>query len=73
MKNFHDFYFGMPVKARDSYVERVGTTIAYAERIAGGFRLPSLKMAKRLIDAANGEISFHSLIATWEAKHGPLA
>lgn len=72
MKNFHDFYFGMPVKARDDYVARVGTTIAYAERMAGGFRLPSLRMAKRLIDESKGEISFHSLIATWEAKNGPL-
>lgn len=73
MKNFHDYYFGMPVKARDDYVARVGTTISYAERLAGGFRLPSLGMAKRLIDASNGEISFHSIIATWEAKNGPLA
>jgi hypothetical protein len=73
MKNFHDFYFGIPVSERDAYCKEVGTTISYAERLAGGFRLPSLGMAKRLIDAANGEISFHSLIATWEAKNGPLA
>lgn len=72
MKNFHDFYFGLPVSARDAYCAKAGTTVSYAERIAGGFRLPSLRMAKRLIEAAQGEISFHSLIATWEAKHGPL-
>jgi hypothetical protein len=62
MKNFHDFYFGIPVSERDAYCKEVGTTISYAERLAGGFRLPSL-----------GEISFHSLIATWEAKNGPLS
>ena len=72
MKNFHDYYFGMPVRDRAAYVAAVGTTVAYAERLAGGFRLPSLRMAKRLINAAKGEISFHSLIETWEAKHGPL-
>jgi len=72
MKNFHDFYFGLPSHARETYCKRVGTSVQYAERLAGGFRLPSLRMAKRLVDASDGEISFHSLIATWEAKHGPL-
>ena len=42
-------------------------------QLASGFRLPSLGMAKRMIDAADGEISFHSIIATWEEKNGPLA
>lgn len=72
MKNFHDFFFGLPVAARDDYALRVGTTIAYLERIAGGFCLPSFRMTKRLVDAARGDISFHSVIETWEAKHGPL-
>jgi hypothetical protein len=29
-------------------------------------------MAKRLIEAANGKLNFHSLIATWEKRNGPL-
>ena len=72
MKNFHDFYFGLPVSKRDAYCERAGTTYKYAERLAGGWRLPSLRMAKRLIEAADGKQDFHSLIATWEKRNGPL-
>lgn len=72
MKNFHDYYFGLPVRERDGYCQRAGTTVKYAERLAGGWRLPSLRMAKHLIDASRGEISFHSLIATYESRNGPL-
>lgn len=72
MKTFHDFYYSMPVKEREGFCQKVGTTVNYAERLAGGWRLPSLRMAKRLIEAARGELSFHSLIATWEQRNGPL-
>ena len=70
MKNFHDFYFGMTNAERQRYVTRVGTTIHFAERVAGGFRRPSLLMAERLVKASRGKTSFEAILKTWHAKNG---
>lgn len=72
MQNFHDYFFGLSMTERDRYAAEVGTSVLYLERLAGGFRLPSVRMAKRLITASRGAISFDSIVETWEAKHGPL-
>lgn len=72
MKTFHDFFFGLPPKAREAYVVKAGTTVGYVERVAGGFRLPSLKMAHRLVLASGGKTSLAAIIRTYEAKHGEL-
>lgn len=72
MKNFHDFFFGMSTRQRAAYSERIGTSIHYLERIAGGFALPSLRMAKQLVSASRGKTSYEAIVRTYEAKHGPL-
>ena len=72
MNNFHDFFFGMSTQQRDTYATRIGTSIHYLERIAGGFCLPSLRMARRLVKASRGKTSYEAIIKTWEAKHGPI-
>lgn len=70
MQNFHDFYFGLSNAERVAYVKRVGTSIGYAERVAGGFALPSLVMALRLVRKAKGAIDIESIVKTYEAKNG---
>ena len=72
MKNFHDYYFGLDSAQRSELAKKAGTSIHYLERIAGAFALPSFRMAKKLVDASGKKISFESLIATWEKKHGAL-
>lgn len=73
MKNFHDFYFGMSASERQEWVAKVGTSIGYAERVAGGFKLPSLTMALRMARASKGRINVASIVETYENRHGPLA
>ena len=73
IKNFHDFYFGLDRKARLDYVGRVGTTEGYMERVAGGFVLPSLRMAVRLARASRGKTSVEAIVKTYEAKNGAIA
>lgn len=72
-KTFHDFYFGMTQAQRAQYVERVGTNIAYAEMVAGGFKLPSLPMALRFARRSGGKTSVDAIVKTYEARHGPVA
>lgn len=73
MTNFHDFYFGMSAAERQDWVTRVGTSIGYAERVAGGFKLPSLPMALRMTRASNHMIDVDSIVQTYEQRHGPIA
>lgn len=73
MNDFHDFYFGMSAKERDEYVKRAGTSIGYVERVAGGFALPSLRMAVRLVRAAKKKIGVESIVRTYEERSGSLA
>lgn len=72
MDNFHDFFFGMTTQERVVYAGRIGTSVHYLERIAGGFCLPSLRMAKRLVKASQGKTGYEAIIKTWEAKNGPV-
>ena len=69
-KNFHDFYFGMSIPARKAWVQRVGTSIGYAERLAGGFKVPSLPMAVRMVRASGGAIDLNGIVETCEARSG---
>lgn len=72
MKSFHDYYFGLTNEQRVRFVEAAGTTIGYAERVAGGFRLPSIPTAMKFVKASNGKTSIKSIIETWEKKNGPF-
>lgn len=72
MKNFHDYYFSLTAQQRDQLVADAGTTIGYAERIAGGYRRPSLQMGARLIKASRGKTSYAAMIETYERRNGPL-
>ena len=72
MKDFHDFYFGLPPDKREKYVEAAGTTIGYAERVAGGFRLPTIPTAMRFVRASNGRTSLKAIIQTYEKRNGPV-
>lgn len=73
MKNFHDFYFGMTGPEREAYVKRVGTSIGYTERIAGGFALPSLRSAVKFARHSKGKTSLDGIVKTYESKNGPLS
>ncbi len=72
MKNFHDFYFGLTGAERQSFVRRVGTSIGYAERVAGGFVLPSLVMAVRMARQSRGGTSVDGIVKTFEKKRGRI-
>lgn len=70
MKNFHDFYFGMTNQQRDVFVKRVGTSIGYAERMALGYALPSLRCATRMVRAAPKDVSYESIVRNYEDRSG---
>lgn len=72
MKNFHDYYFGLTNTQRDALVAKAGTTISYAERVAGGYRLPSVPMCLRIIRASGGKTSFKSIVETYEKQNGAI-
>ena len=72
MKNFHDYYFGLSTPQRDQFVADAKTTIGYAERVASGYRLPSIPMCARLIKASGGKTSIKAIIETYERRNGPL-
>lgn len=72
MKNFHDYYFSLTNEQRDVLVSEVGTSIGYAERVACGYRLPSVPMIMRFIKASKGKVNFKSFVDTFEAKSGPI-
>lgn len=71
-KSFHDYYFGLNSKQRENYVRRVGTSIHYAERVAGGFALPSLRKAMCFVRASGGKTSLASIVAEYERRNGPV-
>jgi hypothetical protein len=72
MTNFHDFYYGMEPAEREKYAARVGTTVGYLERVAGGFALPSLPMALRLVRRSKGGTSVDAIVRCYEAKSGAI-
>lgn len=72
MKNFHDYYFSLSKDDRHKLATQVGTTIHNLEGIAGGFKVPSLPMAARLVKASSGGVSFDMLVKTAESKRGPF-
>lgn len=72
MKNFHDYYFGLSQQERKLFVEKADTTIGYAERVASGYRLPSVPMCYRLIRASNGGTNVAAIVETYEKRNGPI-
>ncbi len=70
MSDFHDFYYGMSPGEREQYVKRAGTSIGYVERVAGGFALPSLRMAVKLVRAAKKKIGVEAIVKTFEERSG---
>jgi hypothetical protein len=72
MRNFHDYYFGLSGEQRQRFVEAAGTTIGYAERVAGGFRLPSIPTAMAFVRASKGRTSLKAIINTYESRNGPV-
>lgn len=72
MKNFHDYYFGLNREQRDQFVADANTTIGYAERVASGYRLPSVPMCYRLIKASKNKTSVQAIVETYESRNGPL-
>ena len=72
MKNFHDYYFGIPTSKRAAFAARCGTAETYLERLAGGFRKPSIRLARKIIAASNNRINYESFVEVWEKRNGPL-
>ena len=73
MKNFHDYYFGLSNSQRDTFVGKSNTTIGYAERVAGGFAMPSSRKIPVFIKASGNKLDFNSFKETYEKRNGPLA
>jgi hypothetical protein len=73
MKNFHDFWFEMTLDERQDYARRAGTSKGYAELVAGGFKLPSLGTAVRMVRAAAGAITLEGIVSVFEARRGKIA
>lgn len=71
-KDFHDFYFGLPTQKRSELAAAAETTIGYLERVAGGFRLPSIPMCAKIIRASKGKTSIPAIIKTYEKRNGPV-
>ncbi len=72
VSNFHDYWFSMTSEPRSPMPRRVRTSVPYLEKLAGGFQLPSLHMATRMVRAENGRLSYAAIVATFEGKRGPL-
>lgn len=72
MNNFHDYYFGLSNTQRDTLAKNVGTTIYNLEGIAGGFKVPSLPMATRIVRAAGKKVTYDMIVATCEKRRGPF-
>lgn len=72
--SFHDHWFGLPMAERDAVAARAKTTCAYMEKLAGGFALPSLRMATRITRAAaHPDIDPGSFVIDYERRYGPIA
>ena len=72
MKNFHDYFFDLSMDERETLAEKAGTTRLNLTNIAGGFKVPSLPAAVRLIRASKGKVTFESLIEQIEKRRGPF-
>jgi len=60
--NAKEFYSAKGKKAAELVAKRAGTTERYLYQISLGHRRPSLDLAKRLVEASNGEIDLVSLL-----------
>lgn len=69
-KDFHDFYFGLSNQQRERLAESAETTIGYLERVAGGFRLPTIPTAMKIVRAAKNRTSLNAIIRTYEKRNG---
>ena len=70
MRTFHDYFFELPMAEREKLAAASGTTRLNLTNIAGGFKVPSLPAAVRLIRASKGKVTLDSLIAQIEKRRG---
>lgn len=73
MKTFHDFFFGMSPTERSGYAAKAGVSQNYAEQVAGGFKLPSLRTAVKLVRASVGGVTVEDIVNEYEHRHGQIA
>ena len=69
-KDFHDYYFSLSIPRREVLAAKAQTTIGYLERVAGGFRLPSIPTCMKIIRASGNRTSLKAIIKTWEKRNG---
>jgi hypothetical protein len=69
-KDFHDYYFSLPLPQRDAVAAKAQTTIGYLERVAGGFRLPTIPTAMKIVRATGNKTSLRAIIRTYEKRNG---
>ena len=60
-KKIKDYCKSNNIKLKD-FAEKAGITPIYLSQIICGYRSPSAKTAAKIINASNGDISFHDLV-----------
>lgn len=68
---FHDYWFALTGDKREKLAAKVGSSVGYLEKVAGGFQLPSMHMATRLVRSARG-LTYDAIVRTYEAKAGTI-
>lgn len=68
---FHDFFYSLPVKGREVYAAKVGTSVGYLEKVAFGVSAPSLGMLHRMV-TADRRVTLDGVHATWSARQEKL-
>lgn len=66
--DFKTYYLGLDPKARESFAERVGTTIAYCHQLAYGTKRIELGLADAIVAASVQKITLAELPLTEKAK-----
>lgn len=69
---FHDFFYSLPVKGREAYAAKVGTSVGYLEKVAFGVSAPSLGMLYRMVKA-DRRVTLEGVHATWAARQEKLS
>jgi hypothetical protein len=53
---FPDYFKPLPADDKKALASRLGVTLGYLYRLAGGFSSPSLKLTKQIQSATNGAV-----------------
>lgn len=59
--NLRDYVLGLAPEDRERFAERAGTTANYLPLLMGGHRKPSHELARRLVEASEGELALSDL------------